>query len=73
MHESFFRDEDWLTSWERQAACATQVDPSEFLKDVAGALLVCLRCPVLRECHDHATANEERFGVWGGLDRRRIN
>ncbi|WP_418061714.1 WhiB family transcriptional regulator [Pimelobacter simplex] len=73
MRERFFEPEDWLSDWSRDAACATQADPAAFMSDAAGAPVVCLRCPVLRQCHDQATANDERSGVWGGLDRRRIN
>ena len=29
----------------------------------------CTGCPVLTECHTAATAGDERFGVWAGIDR----
>ncbi|MGW6913783.1 WhiB family transcriptional regulator [Kitasatospora sp. NPDC054939] len=28
---------------------------------------VCARCPVLLECREHALAQPEPYGVWGGL------
>lgn len=28
---------------------------------------ICDRCPVRRECRDHALTVEETYGVWGGL------
>jgi hypothetical protein len=30
---------------------------------------LCAGCPVLVECGTAATANDERWGVWGGHDR----
>jgi WhiB family redox-sensing transcriptional regulator len=36
---------------------------------------VCLSCDVRVECLEYALANDERFGIWGGLserERRRI-
>ncbi len=34
------------------------------------AKAVCAPCPVRLECLDHAIAEGERFGVWGGLSVR---
>lgn len=33
----------------------------------ARAKEVCARCPVVRECREHALAVEETYGIWGGL------
>jgi hypothetical protein len=33
------------------------------------AALMCRGCPVITECGDAAEANQERWGVWGGVDR----
>jgi WhiB family redox-sensing transcriptional regulator len=33
----------------------------------ARAKAVCDRCPVQRECREHALTVEETYGVWGGL------
>lgn len=29
---------------------------------------LCYGCPLLKVCYDFAVANDERFGVWGGID-----
>jgi hypothetical protein len=29
---------------------------------------LCTDCPLLKLCYDFAVLNEERFGVWGGVD-----
>lgn len=31
------------------------------------AKAICAVCPVREPCLDHAMANKERFGLWGGL------
>ena len=41
----------------------TAVTPAEAKK-------VCLACPVRKQCLDYALANDERFGIWGGLSER---
>jgi hypothetical protein len=33
------------------------------------AALACRGCPVGRECGEAAEANDERWGVWNGVDR----
>jgi Transcription factor WhiB len=33
------------------------------------AVLACRGCPVARECGEAAEANDERHGVWNGVDR----
>jgi hypothetical protein len=35
------------------------------------AVRACRGCPVLVECGEAATANDERHGVWGGRDYTR--
>jgi WhiB family transcriptional regulator, redox-sensing transcriptional regulator len=64
--------------WHRDAVCA-QADPEAFFPErggsTAAAKRVCQGCPVRAECLEYALANDERFGVWGGLserERRRI-
>ncbi|EOM77933.1 WhiB family transcriptional regulator [Rhodococcus rhodnii] len=64
--------------WMEHGVCA-QTDPEAFFPEPGetgiGAKRVCLGCPVRTECLDHALANDERFGIWGGLtalQRRRI-
>ena len=64
--------------WQDQALCA-QTDPEAFFPEKGGstreAKRVCLSCEVRGECLEYALANDERFGIWGGLserERRRI-
>lgn len=59
-----------LMSWRHRAACRG-TNPALFY-DVHPAAVdaakdVCTGCPVRAECHDHAVAAGEEFGVWGGL------
>lgn len=64
--------------WQERALCA-QTDPEAFFPEKGGstreAKRVCLACEVRVECLEYALANDERFGIWGGLserERRRI-
>ena len=64
--------------WQDRALCA-QTDPEAFFPEKGGstreAKRVCLSCDVRVECLDYALANDERYGLWGGLserERRRI-
>jgi hypothetical protein len=29
---------------------------------------LCYGCPIIKQCYDFAVANNERHGVWGGID-----
>ena len=67
---------DW--PWQEWALCA-QTDPEAFFPEKGGntreAKRICSGCEVRAECRQHALANDERFGVWGGLsdrERRRL-
>lgn len=63
--------------WQLQAAChampASMFFPSSDLRRPdrlrleRAAKLVCDRCPVLRQCRDHALDTSEAHGIWGGL------
>jgi WhiB family redox-sensing transcriptional regulator len=64
--------------WQERALCA-QTDPEAFFPEKGGstreAKRVCLACEVRTECLEYALANDERFGIWGGLserERRRV-
>ena len=35
-------------------------------EDVAEQL--CHGCPLIKQCYDFAVANEETFGIWGGIN-----
>lgn len=64
--------------WTAGALCA-QVDPAIFFPDKGAptgpAKSVCGRCDVRAECLAQALADNEEFGVWGGMsvrERRRL-
>ncbi len=29
---------------------------------------LCYGCPIIKQCYDFAVANDEKHGVWGGID-----
>ena len=66
-------DDDGPLAWQERALCA-QTDPEAFFPEKGGstreAKKVCTSCDVRSECLDYALANDERFGIWGGLSER---
>lgn len=65
-------------SWQARAACAG-VDTNIFFpqveEDAEPAKQICGACPVREACLEHALADREREGIWGGAterERRRI-
>ncbi len=60
-------------SWQEQALCA-ETDPEAFFPEKGGstreAKKICTGCEVKAECLEYALANDERFGIWGGLSER---
>lgn len=69
---------DAPTDWRAAAACR-EVDVEVFfaIDEVSQreAVAICETCPVRRECLEHAIANREQYGVWGGMreqDRKRL-
>jgi WhiB family redox-sensing transcriptional regulator len=67
-------------TWRKRAACRG-IDVEVFYPDpdddadAEPAKAVCEVCPVRQACLEHALANREREGVWGGAterERRRI-
>ena len=56
-----------------EALCA-QTDPEAFFPEKGGstreAKRVCQSCTVRTECLEYALAQDERFGIWGGLSER---
>ena len=62
------------TAGGRTAALCAQTDPEAFFPEKGGstreAKRVCLTCDVRQECLEYALANDERFGIWGGLSER---
>ncbi len=59
--------------WMLEARCL-DADPEAFFPEKGGstreAKRICATCPVRTECLEHALANDERFGIWGGLSER---
>jgi WhiB family redox-sensing transcriptional regulator len=59
--------------WHERALCA-QTDPEAFFPEKGGstreAKRICARCEVKAECLEFALAQDERFGIWGGLSER---
>jgi WhiB family transcriptional regulator, redox-sensing transcriptional regulator len=59
--------------WQEKALCA-QTDPEAFFPEKGGstreAKKICTDCEVKAECLEYALANDERFGIWGGLSER---
>lgn len=70
---SLFGVQDSALSWQERALCA-QTDPEAFFPEKGGstreAKRVCTACEVRVECLEYALANDERFGIWGGLSER---
>jgi WhiB family transcriptional regulator, redox-sensing transcriptional regulator len=62
-----------IPEWQERALCA-QTDSEAFFPEKGGstreAKRVCQDCPVRMECLEYAMANDERFGIWGGLSER---
>jgi WhiB family transcriptional regulator, redox-sensing transcriptional regulator len=62
-----------MIEWQQDALCA-QCDPEAFFPEKGGSTRegkrICLGCPVRTECLEHALANSELFGIWGGLSER---
>ncbi len=64
--------------WQARAACRSQPterfypeghrDSRPYLDALELALAFCEQCPVRVQCADQAARDQERHGVWGGLD-----
>ncbi|WP_246262517.1 WhiB family transcriptional regulator [Arthrobacter mobilis] len=65
--------EEGELGWQADALCA-QTDPEAFFPEKGGstrdAKKVCSACTVRAQCLEYALANDERFGIWGGLSER---
>jgi WhiB family redox-sensing transcriptional regulator len=65
--------DEGLLGWQERSLCA-QTDPEAFFPEKGGstreAKKVCTQCEVRAECLEYALANDERFGIWGGLSER---
>ena len=77
MHElvalQFEDGDEGALGWQERALCA-QTDPEAFFPEKGGstreAKRVCQSCTVRTECLEYALAQDERFGIWGGLSER---
>ncbi|PIM71643.1 WhiB family transcriptional regulator [Streptomyces sp. JV178] len=60
-------------AWQERALCA-QTGADFFFPDpgssVREAKRICGMCEMRTACLDYALANDERFGVWGGLSEK---
>ncbi|OIJ66381.1 WhiB family transcriptional regulator [Streptomyces mangrovisoli] len=60
-------------SWQQEALCA-QTGADFFFPEpgssVREAKRICGMCAIRTACLDYALANDERFGVWGGLSEK---
>lgn len=69
----FVEDDDSELAWQADSLCA-QTDPEAFFPEKGGstreAKKICASCEVRQQCLDYALANDERFGIWGGLSER---
>jgi WhiB family redox-sensing transcriptional regulator len=65
--------DDGALAWQADALCS-QTDPEAFFPEKGGstrdAKKICTQCEVKAECLEYALANDERFGIWGGLSER---
>ena len=62
-----------MTHWQHRATCRTHDNPelwySDRPEDIRQAQTVCLiDCPVRRQCFAFALQQDEKYGVWGGVD-----
>ncbi|WP_378147432.1 WhiB family transcriptional regulator [Cnuibacter sp. UC19_7] len=66
-------EDDDALAWQADSLCA-QTDPEAFFPEKGGstrdAKRICASCEVKAQCLDYALANDERFGIWGGLSER---
>lgn len=66
-----------IWSWQLRASCRGMDSNVFFHPDrergadrqdrVVRAKQVCVGCPVIEQCRNHALAAQEPYGVWGGL------
>ncbi|MFT6292697.1 MAG: WhiB family redox-sensing transcriptional regulator [Ilumatobacter sp.] len=67
--------------WHRASACSGEMSMLFYpplrpekgaarLRRESRAKAVCANCPVAADCLQNAIANDERYGIWGGLTYR---
>ena len=66
-----------MLDWHLDAVCA-QIDPDLWWPEKADAHSArkarefCATCPVAAQCLEYALANEERHGIWAGLNGEQL-
>ncbi len=71
-------ERDIRNGWQSNAACAGDMGAAFYppvrserkasrVSRERRAKAVCASCPVQSQCLDHALANDERYGIWGGM------
>lgn len=72
-HDLWAAGDEEEQEWQERALCA-QTDPEAFFPEKGGstreAKKICVGCEVKDECLEYALANDERFGIWGGMSER---
>jgi len=68
-------DQHSNVSWRDEALCAQDDNPDKWFMSGDGgndapAKKVCQNCPVQEECLAYAVKHGERFGVWGGANKK---
>lgn len=54
--------------WTERAVCRIEQHPVQiFFEKTVVAIQICARCPVTKQCKQYAVANDEQYGVWGGI------
>ena len=76
--ESRPEDFDDPAVWGHYALCREVADPDMFFPESETrhsdpAKRVCAKCEVRAECLDFALKNNEKFGIWGGLNTKERN
>ena len=70
---AYATDDDNPLAWQAEAVWA-ETDPELFFPEKGGstreAKRICAGCDVKAQCLEYALANDERFGIWGGLSER---
>lgn len=66
-----------LWDWQLEGSCRAMSPEAFFHPEgerglarrsrIEAAKKVCLACPVLRQCREHALTVREPYGVWGGM------
>ena len=66
-------------SWKEKAGCLThhvslfypavqRSNSKKYGRTIANAIKVCMDCEVANECYKYAMSNDEKNGVWGGVN-----